>query len=160
MEGLVRKPDIENVAKAWKMTWQDGRKSSTATLAQYLIEGNFHIHWNQWVVCLISLADIVGVKPAKKHHEDNTHELLMISVNPDTKLDPDEIYDGSWALSPIDLVKQFKVPMDMDAEDIAKLCVQAICDGRMSPDSDFRSAWIATIDATAEHYFGEHETKH
>jgi len=152
----TRKPDFNGHAKAWKMNWGN-EGSAPAHLVHYLIEGNFHPLWNQWALSLVSLADISGIPPAAKHHPDNTHEIMIISVNPDFKINPDKSPGRGWMLHPFDVAKQFKVPMDMDAEDLAKNCVKAICDGAMSPDQDFRSIWNKIIDSTAEHYFGKHK---
>lgn len=157
----MKNPDFIGVAKAWRLDrWKevDTRPDAQACVAQYLIEGPFHPLWSQWVFCLVSLADIPGVKPAKKHHPDNTHEIMIISVDPKVKLSPDKIPDKAWALMPMDVVKQFKVPSNEDAIDLAEKCVIYMCNGSIYPDRDFRSVWNNLIDSKAEHYYGEHST--
>jgi len=155
----MRKPDYEGLqAKIWKITWSDGRKASTASLAHYLIQGPFHPMWHQWVFGMVSLADIEGIPPAKKHFPDATHEIMIISCDPKFKLDPDVILDKPWMLQPFDVVQHFKVPSDDDAKKLAEECIKAIRDGHMSPDQDFRSAWKKVITNTADHFYGKHES--
>jgi hypothetical protein len=156
----MREPNFSGYAKGWKTTWQDDRPDSKACIGQYIIEGAFHPFWSQWVIACVSLADFPGAAPAKKHHPDNTHEFLIIAVDPKQKLDPDVVPTTSgYMLQPIDLIHQVKLPDDKDAADILELMVRSICDGKMSPDQDYRSAWKEIINNTVAHAYGAHSTK-
>ena len=158
----MRNADIDaNGIKIWETKWETDDPQITA-LSQYLVESKrFHPHWSQWVVTAISLADVPGVPPANKDTPDMTHEILIISVNPDVYLDPDVVPTEQWMMAPVDLVKQVSLPSDDEAKYVLKRIINQIASGRMSPDQDYRNAWKSVIDAiVSTNVYGKNETKH
>lgn len=154
----MRQPDKSGTGcMAWKVTWPAKRKSQQGAVSQWLVKGAFHPFWDQWVVAAISLKDIEGVPPAKKHKPEYTHEIIIFSVDPRVKVDPDVLPKGGFAMDPPDLVKQFTVPEDKDAAWIVEAMIIHICNGQASPDSDWKRYWEETIERTAAHQRGEHE---
>jgi len=159
----MRTPDYQSSnfnIQAWKMKHTNEPLALKLNPVNYLIQGPFHPLWNQWILSLVCLADFEGAEPAKKESPDMTHEIIVAAVNPDFKVNPNEIPKDLKLLIPRDVVKQFKVPVDLDAEDLASKIIKYIIDGHLSPDQDYRSVWNQIIEKSAEHYWGLHETKH
>lgn len=153
-----RKPDYEGIGgKAWDTLKSHENGKIHTTVASYLLESKqWHPFWNQWMIVCVSLKDVEGMAPAHKNTPEMTHEIMIISVNPDVKISPDKAPEGSWMLEPLDLVKQFTAT-DEEAAEIVRYMIMHITNGKASPDSDFRSYWERTIDNTVDHLNGKHE---
>lgn len=143
------------VAEAWLSKAVPERAEQEASLTQWLIKGPFHPAWEYWVLGVISLEDIPGAPPAKKKYPEAEYEFMIVSIDPDCYPPDPDVAEGLKFLHPIDLVYHFDGVTEGQAMEIASLAVQAICDGRISPDQDFRSAWERTLDATVQKYKAE-----
>lgn len=145
----------------WQPDWD-------ASLGLFFITGPFHPFWHWWAVTLCHLRDLPNVRPARKHYDGAEYEFSIWSLAAHRhgdqrpfKLDELNAVDNRWsqyALTPADVVKQFDVgtmrpveERDRIARRILDLAVDAIVDGKMSPDSDYRSWWKRAIDETVEH---------
>lgn len=149
----MRDPDITGkVARAWKIARKDPRPDAHATIAGWIVAGPFHPMWHQWMVGCVHLRPLEGCKPARKQYEQAEYEFLIASIHPDHEADPDDPGAGYALLEPIDVVEQFHGVSDRDAERICEAAVRAICDGLISPDQDYRSAWRTTLASTVQHY--------
>lgn len=146
------------VGKAWKLEWTPPTVDQTATVVAYLLYAP-HVHpiWAYWLVSIVHLRGVPGqTKPAHKRHDDMTHELLVVAMDPN-HAPPDPIGWGDvHYLTPIDVIEQIQVPDDAAAARLCELAVRACCDGLLSPDQDFRRLWHETVARTAEHERGEH----
>jgi hypothetical protein len=129
-----------------------------AALDAWIITADrWHPLWSQYLLAVVSLADIEGMPPANKRGTDVTHELLVIALNPDHGP-----YDAPTAttetlqhLTPVNIAEQFTATDDQ-ARRIAFLCVRAVVDGQLTPETGdaprlIRAWWHARIRQTLEH---------
>jgi hypothetical protein len=147
------------VAEAWLSRAVPERPQQEASLVQWVVKGPFHPAWEYWVLAVISLEEIPGAPSAHKKYPEAEYELMIVSLNPECYPPDPDVADGLDFLLPIDLIYQFDGVSDAQAMEIASLAVQAICDGRISPDQDFRSVWEKALDATVRKYKAEAEVR-
>lgn len=129
----------------------------TAVVGMWLVHApHAHAFWSYYVMSVVHLRPIPGVKPAHRIHDDVTHEFLVLALDPGHA--PPDPLDWRWMhyLMPEDVVEQFQVPDDAAAARICELAVRACCAGLASPDQDDRSWWRGSIAETAAHERGEH----
>ena len=134
------------------------RQQNPATLDAWIITADhWHPAWSQYLLCLISLADVEGAPPAKKRTPDVTHELLVVVLNPDHgPYDASTVRPGGLHhLTPVNIAEQFTATDDQ-ARRIATLSVRAVVDGRLTPETGdaprlIRAWWHARIRQTLEH---------
>lgn len=160
----MRAPDFEGgggAVRVWRIA--ESAKSTpdhAAALGSWVIDGPFHPLCHQWVLSVIHLRDIEGVRPAHRQFPEADHELMILSLNPDRPVDIDAFEaTGTWGdpnvpkfLTPADLQYQFGGLTDAQAVEIAEAAIRGILAGDYSPDSDHRSRWIRVLDATVAHY--------
>ena len=144
----MRKPDFNSsFAEIWEISLEQSVIKSnpdwSATLSQYLIKSDlFHPAWNHWIIALIHLRDIEGVKPAHKYYLDAEYEILCLAVDPTSSPNPDP--DKSLELqflTPSDITIQFDGHDDTTAIELMQTLIHAIERGKLSPDRDFESHW-------------------
>lgn len=153
----MRAPDVQGGAgRAWCIPNRSTHPDHAAGLISYLLDvPGAHPFWHRWALSVIHLRPIHNVRPAVIRLPGATHEIIIASIDP--KWAPVEDMDdlgfsrGVPYLRPIDVMHQFIVRGDVDAVQLGTLCARAVCDGILSPDQDHRSAWVASIDATAAH---------
>jgi len=144
----------EGFGKAWLSYAPPTRPEQEATVRAYIVhapQGNQF--WPWYLIASIHLREIEGTESPHKRFPEASHEFMIAAVNPDDygKLHPGGLSEVSF-LTPIDLVHQVG---DLDDDQAAKICdsiVRAIVVGGDSPDQDFRSYWIRSIDSTAHHF--------
>ncbi len=152
----MRTPDFEgNGGKAWRVTKVVGGPPDwNAFLGAYLVHApRAHPVIKYYTVHLIHLRDIPGVKPAMKNYPEAEHEFMIFGLDPERPVpDPDD-----WISSPTPLLRspevleQFHGLSDAQAGRVLVEAIQAIVEGRLSPDSDFRRAWMVAIAGTVAH---------
>jgi hypothetical protein len=116
----------------------------------------WHPLWSQYNLSVVSLADIPGQQDAIKHTPDATHELLVLALNPDhgpygCETRPNDLE----VLLPVNISEQFTTTDD-HARELAELCVKAVLDGRLNPETGdaptrIREEWRAAIAQTIGH---------
>jgi hypothetical protein len=151
----MREPDVTGPAgKAWIMTAAASQPDHQAHLESWLLQvPGAHPLWQHWVMALVHLRDVPGVKPAHRQYPEAEHELLILSLDPGHPANPDlAAGERLHFLTPPDLVHQFHGLTDDRARQLGTMAVRAICNGHLSPDQDFRSVWRTVIDATVAHY--------
>ena len=166
----MRRPDlIRAQTKAWKLPASaQATPDQAATISAWVVNGPFHPFWSWWLISAIHLRDLPGVRPAHREFPEAGHEFIIVSLNPE-RGEPDieaieraeDWGDPSVArfLVPPDLVYQVGGISDEQAAQCLDLMVQAIIDGRMSPDQDYREAWKESIAGTLEHLAsGQHSS--
>lgn len=135
-----------------------------AGLSQWLLHcPGAHPVWSWYVVNGVTLRDIPGVPAAKLHFIGATHEVSVIALVPEYQ--PDDTWcsvgPGGWPahhMTPPNLVEQFVDLTDEHAVELTLMLVRSFCDGRLSPDTDFRSMTQEALAATASHLrAGKHE---
>lgn len=155
-----RAPDLQGVVgRAWIIPLSAVKTTADheATLECYLLDvPGVHAFWHRWALYVIHLREVPGqTKPAHITLPGATHELMILSIDPDWSPDFAKralgFEGGIPFLSPPDVVQQFIVRDDADARQLAGLCVRCIVDGMASPDQDWRRWWAGTIATTASH---------
>jgi len=147
---------VGRFGKATKMANKPLTKSQEATLGAYLMYiPSAHLFWRHYMICVIHLRDIEGANPAVKQYPEATHELLVAALNPDYAPDPNDP-ETIHTLRPLNVVVQFTVPKDEDAQEILTLAARACVDGRFLVEPEgilgARGQWVDSIRATAEYY--------
>lgn len=113
-------------------------------VAIFIIEASWaHPFWHSYVIFLIHLRGIIDGQPAAIHLPGATHEFMLFALNPDKPREP-IISEGEPVayLTPANFGAQFIAENDAAALNRMEQTVQLICDGNLSPDTDFRGAWI------------------
>jgi hypothetical protein len=118
----------------------------------------WHPFWSQYMLAVVSLADIPGQPDAVRHYPDATHELHVVALNPDHGP-----YDAALIgppgtihfLTPVNVVEQITTTHDQ-ARRLTELCARAVVDGLLTPETGdapdrIRAAWRTAIHQTLDH---------
>lgn len=153
-------PDISGVARAWKFDSTKAREAGAArdnrddaTVAAWIVNAPWsHPIWPNVFIACIHLRDIEGqTKPPVKHLEGATHEIAVLALNPATAPEVDS--ERLMFLQPSNFGGQFKVDNDAAAQALTEKIVRMICEGRLNPDTDATSQWVALF---GDHCFNDH----
>jgi len=98
-----------------------------------------HPIWHSYIVCCLHLRPVAGLPLSKINLVGATHEVMVIALNPDH---PPAINDFTPYLTPINFAGQFIAESDEAAALKVEQAVRDICDGTLSPDTDFARSWI------------------
>jgi hypothetical protein len=128
--------------KAYESAGKD--RTSGAEVAGWIIEAAWaHPFWHSYWLQVVHLRPMPDDRPTKIYLEGATHELWLYALNPEkprqAMLDGGQVY---W-LDPINFAAQLIERSDADAMQHAEEAVHAICDGNLSPDTDFRAVWVS-----------------
>lgn len=155
----IENPHAKNVApalsgpsgQAWLAVLPEEHR--LASVAYWLLHcPGAHPVWAWYIVACIHLRAEEGLGDAHKAFPEATHELVVFAVNPEVALDPAKPVE--WManrLTPQNVVQQFQVGTDSDAERVVYALMAAFCDGRLSPDSDHQRSMSGAILGTADH---------
>lgn len=159
---ITRHPDIVGThGRAWQIPLSDvgrrGRPDADGTVIGWLLHApQAHMLWTYYAVAVIHLRAIEGVKPPVIRLLGATHEMMIVSLNPEKRLPDLEAVgrgEASFAfLTPIDVVEQFAVRDDAEAAQLGELAIRVCVNGIASPDQDWRSWWKRAIAETASHF--------
>jgi hypothetical protein len=141
----VWRADIDAQYQAQKMQREWG-----GDVAAWLIEAPWaHMAWHSYLINLVHMRPIETGPIAEKSKDlivylpGATHELWVQALDPGHPRQP-MLETGRWhVLSPCNFTAQFIAETDQRAIDRVERAVQLICDGRLSPDTDYLRAWIA-----------------
>jgi hypothetical protein len=135
--------------KAWRLDLDKHReafRTPPSTVAMWIIEAGFaHPFWHSYVVSLCDLADRPGVEPATRYIENATHELVIYALDP-KMVREDFLLNKSpviMVMEPCNFAAQMSGEKDDTATKRVEDAVRMVCDGHLSPDTDFRSQWVA-----------------
>lgn len=136
----------------------DAYTDSPATIDFWIITGpHWSPAWTQYMVGLVTLADVDGIDPARLQRPGVTHELLVVALNPDHgPYNADTVRANQiHTLRPVNLCEQFTATDDQ-ARNLTSLCVKACVDGVLSPEPGdgsgiIRDFWHYAIEQTLEH---------
>jgi hypothetical protein len=118
-----------------------------ASLDHWMVEAPWaHPAWHSYSILLIHLREMPGEqKGATKFYiPDATHELMVYALNPEQDRRPllaTAIPDRHW-MTPGNFAAQFIEITDDLARERVRNTVQMICDGKLSPDTDFTRDWV------------------
>ncbi len=120
------------------------REEDDATLAHWIVEAPWaHPGWHSYSIVLVHLRPMADDRPTTFYLDDATHEMWVFALDPEMDRNPiilTGIVAGSW-LQPKNFAAQFIEINDDLALIRIRQAVQAICDGTLSPDTDWMSAW-------------------
>jgi hypothetical protein len=106
-----------------------------------------HPIWKYYYVTLIHLRPVKGLPNAVKHDVQATHEIMVYALDPAHPVMQGVI---PLALTPPNFCGQFEAESDAAAVEYVKLCLYEVCDGALSPDTDFRRDWVQRFPFIAE----------
>lgn len=132
---------------------QDTRPEAGASVTCWTLRcPKAHPCWRWWMLAVIHLRPIVGVRePVRFTMPNATHELIIATLDPSFE-PPDPRHMGpAHYLTPPDVSEQFQVGSDVQAAELGRQAVIACCEGRLSPDSDYRPLWHYLVAQTAAH---------
>ncbi|MDX3748711.1 hypothetical protein [Streptomyces sp. AK08-02] len=136
----------------------DAYTDAPATIDFWIITGpHWSPAWTQYMLGIVTLADVAGVDPARLQRPGVTHELLVVALDPDHgPYDAGKIRASQLhTLRPVNVCEQFTAT-DGQARDLAVLCAKACVDGHLSPEPGdgagiLRAGWRHSIEQTLEH---------
>jgi len=132
--------------------------TSPAALDGWIITAPcWHPLWSQYLLSVVTLADVEGAPPANKRRADFTHELTVLALNPEYGPYTAATYgrDHLRYLTPVNIAEQFTTTDDQ-ARDLAVLAAHACVQGVLNPETSdapdrIRALWRTTITRTLEH---------
>lgn len=132
--------------------------AAPATLDCWIITApGWHPLWSQYALVAITLADMPGVPPAVKRAPGVTHELMVMTLNPDHgPYEAEQVREGSLHfLGPGNVAEQFTAT-DAQAIDLARLAAEAVVNGRLNPETAdaperIRETWRLAVHQTLDH---------
>jgi hypothetical protein len=133
-------------------------RDNLTTLDSWIITAPaWHPLWSQYTLAVVTLADIPGMAPAVKQHPKATHELIVAALSPEHgPHDAATVTGGSLRLlTPINIAEQVTTTDDR-ARELAGLCVRAVVDGVLCPETAdaperIRAVWRQSIARTLDH---------
>ena len=156
-----------NERRAEKLKINPKLKGATTTVAWWLLSGDWHPFWPQFVLSVMKLDDQPDMPPANLHFAGATHELFVAALPPRWKGDEHvpykakELNEGGLPgfLEPVDVVEQFEAT-DEEMEQLAELASHACISGLLNPSVDdareyWREAWLKGAIQTLAHIRGE-----
>lgn len=128
------------------------------SIASWLIFApSAHPMWSFHSLEAITLTDLPGRKLAHRQFPEATHEILVLALNPEFQpytvaeiASAAEQNAGLPYLTPPDVVFQLTAK-DHEIERLCAYGARACVDGRLVPDSDYRSHWQRAFTDTLQH---------
>ncbi len=116
--------------------------------------------FDNYMLSVIHLRAIEGEsQPAVLRATGVTHEVVVVALDPSTE--PVAHDPASWTpMHPLNVEHQVRLTSDNDAKELGRLCVEAICQGRLwaePPLAGQQEPWTTTLDMTAAHFRGDHD---
>lgn len=144
----------------------EGMPNNEETVCHWLITApGYHPLWSQYLLAVVRLRDLEGWPPPKRQFPGATHELLVVTLNPEHG-PYDETLPSKFApggnlpyLTPINVAEQIE-GTDDEADKLAELGVWGIVNGALEPESSngperIRAAWKTSMVKTLAHIRGE-----
>lgn len=136
--------------QAWLVDLEQWRKEvntdpqDDAGVAVWVVEAPWaHPAWHSYRISLIHLRPMPDNRETKMYQEDATHEIWVEALDPDAPRQKGIDGGGFRVLTPMNFASQFKEPGgDSQAAARVAFCIRMITQGRLSPDSDFRTSWV------------------
>lgn len=130
---------VGSVGKAWDfdLSTLTDRK---ALLHAWRIRAPWaHPVWYDYSLSLIHLRDLPGMGPAKLNLPGATHEFHLYALDLDNQVD---LSYPPKCLLPANFGAQFIAEDDEMAERRMEETIKEVCDGYLSPDTDYLSHWV------------------
>jgi hypothetical protein len=136
------------------------------TVCSWLITAPvFHPAWSQYLLTVVRLRDgIPGFPPPKRQFPGATHELLVITLNPEqgpygADLCHRYARGGMPYLTPVNVTHQIE-GTDGEAAELARFAAWGVINGHLEPESSngaerIQADWKASLVKTLAHIQGE-----
>jgi hypothetical protein len=125
---------------------RQGDPRCSVSLKSWVVQAPWaHPLWSCYAVLCVALRDVPGVPAAKINLPGATHEVLLYALDPDHTPAVDE---KPRPLIPVNFAGQFIEPSDEAADARIERAVQDVIDGKLNPDTDFRSQWVERFSAS------------
>jgi hypothetical protein len=114
--------------------------------------------WRHYVLSVIHLRPIEGVKPAHIRLASATHEVIVCALDPKENPVPDNLKSWNF-LRPINVTEQLVLPSDKHVIDISELLVWGVLSGVLwaePPLSGQREPWQRQMRLMEAHAAGKH----
>lgn len=151
-------PAMHLQAKAWRVDLAEARTArkvaaeSDATLDIWIVEAPWaHPAWHSYGIVLIHLRPMPDNRPTKIYLAGATHEMWVYALDPREDRNVMLRTGGLAWLQPSNFAAQFIEPSDEAAQARIEKAVHRICEGKLSPDTDYIRHWM--------HLFGDHMIK-
>jgi hypothetical protein len=161
---IVKAPDIVGPhGKAWRcdlaelLRTQNVKADDNAGLVQWIAEAPWaHPIWHSYMLTLMHLRPMPDNRPTQFYLEGATHEMWLYALDPEGKREPVILgaplgRDTCQPLTPMNFAAQFIAEDDEAAAIRIHDAVRRICEGKLSPDTDFIRHWM--------HLFGDNMIK-
>ena len=147
----MKEPDlVGHLGKAWLVDLdaackRAGKlKSESCALDQWIVEASWaHPIWSHYWVSLMHLRSIPNTPDAMIYLEGATHEIGVVAIDPTHSVEAMVAGGPIFSLDPSNFGAQFIEPDDAAANKRIRVAVELICEGKLSPDTDFIGQWIA-----------------
>ena len=138
LAGRAWRCDLEALRGRLKVAPEDD-----GTVVMWVVEAPWaHPLWHSYALVLVHLRPMPDGRPTKIYLDGASHELWLYALNP--KCDRGKAVQGQaplqW-LTPVNFAAQLIEPSDTAAFARIHRTVEAICAGRLNPDTDARSQW-------------------
>lgn len=166
IDPIEQEPIFKGAAgRAWRCNVGEGLRQMNVspeedgTLAHWIIEAPaYHPAWHSYSLCLVHLRPLGTPRETLFYLDGATHELWLYAMDPTKDRRPmlaTGIVKGNW-LMPANYAGQFIEVSDELALARVNKSIQGICDGALSPDTDYQSRWRALY---GDHMFKDREKR-
>lgn len=150
-ENLPPATIIGTAGQAWAVDLDAIRATAKRTedggVAEWVIEATWaHPLWHSYLIMLLHLREFKGQpRPPVIYLEGATHEIILFALNPEK---PRTVHKHPEWLEPANFSAHFIEPSDAAAKARVEKDIHDICDGVLSPDTDYTQHWIARYNAS------------
>ena len=155
LDDIVTEPNFTGPAgRAWLCNYGnflesgDCERESDDTVGMWLIEApEAHPAWHSYLLILVHLRPLPGCEELTFHLDGATHQMWLSALDPhgsrQSLVDCDlKAQNKCASLEPLNFAAQFIEIADNLAKERCESAVQAICDGRLSPDTPPMGDWV------------------
>jgi hypothetical protein len=142
-----------SAGRAW-LTHSPREPGDSADVASWVIEApGAHPLWHSYFMMLIHLRPLPVPQQTIFYLGGATHEIWLYALHPDGSRQKriDGYAEGCDLLVPLNFAAQFIEPSDEVAVKRCEAAIQRVCDGTLSPDTDYIRSWM--------HLFGDNMVK-
>lgn len=142
LDEITAEPAMIGAAgRAWLLP-KPTKPSGWAMVSVWLVEApHAHPLWHSYLITIVHLRPEPGELDASIYLPGATHEMSVLALHPDMPRKP--LLHGGPAdyLTPVNFAAQIIAADDAAATQRVEKAVRAICDGTLSPDTDYGHVW-------------------
>lgn len=148
---ILDQPDLQGPAgRAWlcEQKLSEAQQNKTAELEVWLVEtSQDHPSGNHKVLALRHLRELDILEPVKEEHQNATHELWVMDINPENEddINPHDLNTLHVMFPPV--IEQFSASSDIAAVKLAEKVTELCVCGNFDPDCHSLTEWDNFIDS-------------